>query len=381
MLLPYGADMTDQLTRRDLLAYRWHVQSLDAAPGTIDALDVPILDYGVQDTGPDGAGWALVLRGARIDDVRDADHFSVAWTIRGAPHLYRRSDLAELATAVWPMSEADASKRILSAAKALKAAGIPSTDALRHVSDAMREIVTRPTVKGDVSAALTKVLDAPYLRFCRPCNATHINEMSFRLAALHAGLEIQAGTSPPVLQPIPDWSGPAPAFSERMDPIRGYLRFYGPATPKQVAAFLEAPVKDVVAHWPEDIVEVRLAGEPRSFLAARLDDLSAAPTPAGCRLLGPYDLYLQCRDRDLLIDDEARRKALWPTLGRPGAIIVDGEIAGTWRPKTAGRRLSLRVEPWRALTKAARAGIDEQGELLAAYRDVAYAGIISETAM
>jgi len=366
--------MTRTLTRDELLAYRWHAQGLAAAPGSIDALDVPILDYGVQDTGPDGAGWALVQRGARTDDVHDAGRFALAWTIRAAPHLYRRSDLAALATAMRPMSEADASKRILNAAKALKAAGIQSTDALQHVSQAMREIVRQPTIKGEVSAALTEVLDPPYLRFCKPCDATHIYEMPFRLAALQAGLELQAGTSPPVLQPIPDWPGPASAPSERTDLIHGYLRFYGPATPKQVATFLEAPVKDVVAHWPEDVVDIQLADEQRSALAMHVDDLSAAPRPTGCRLLGPYDLYLQGRDREFLVADPAHRKALWPTLGRPGAIVNNGEVIGTWRPKAAGKHLSLRIESWLALSKKTRAEIDAQGELLADYRSADYAG-------
>ncbi len=91
--------MVDNLTRRDVLAFRWHAQGLDNEPQSIAALDVPILDYGIQDTGPDGAGWALVTRRARISDVHDSESLAIVWTIRGAPHLYRRGDLGELAAA------------------------------------------------------------------------------------------------------------------------------------------------------------------------------------------------------------------------------------------------------------------------------------------
>ncbi len=64
------------------------------------------------------------------------------------------------------------------------------------------------------------------------------------------------------------------------------------------------------------------------------------------RLVGPHDPYLQLCDGELLIADEARRKILWPVLGRPGAIVADGEVAGTWRPRASGRKLTVRIDPW-----------------------------------
>ena len=57
-----------------------------------------------------------------------------------------------------------------------------------------------PTVS--LSGRLAKVMPESYLRFCRPCNAIHLYEMPFRLAAVRAGLELQPDTSPPVLQHI-----------------------------------------------------------------------------------------------------------------------------------------------------------------------------------
>ena len=69
------------------------------------------------------------------------------------------------------------------------------------------------------------------------------------------------------------------------------------------------------------------------------------------RLLGPFDLFLQAKDRPLLVADPRPVKTLWPTLGRPGAVLVDGEIAGTWRPRKSGRTLTVRVEPWTRITK------------------------------
>jgi hypothetical protein len=237
----------------------------------------------------------------------------------------------------------------------------------------MRSVVTRPMVKGDVSTRVTTLMDPPYLRFCRPCDATHPYEMPFRLAALRAGLELRAGTSPPVLQRIPGFTQAATTPTE-FDVVRAYLRLLGPATPKHVAEFLDAPVKDVQARWPADAVEVSVNGQFRWALAADSDQLAVGPTTV-TRLLGPYDLFMQARDRPLLVDDSAHAKTLWSKLGRPGAVLVDGEIIGTWRPRTSGSKLRLNVELWATVPSSVRGAIAEQAERLAAFRRRQLSGI------
>jgi hypothetical protein len=92
-------------------------------------------------------------------------------------------------------------------------------------------------------------------------------------------------------------------------------------------------------------------------------------------LLGPFDPYLQLRDRELLVDDATRRKDLWRTLGRPGSIVFDGEVVGTWRPKTAGKKLTVLADLWQDLSRAQRQELDEQAERLAAHRDVTFVGV------
>ncbi|HEY3261153.1 MAG TPA: crosslink repair DNA glycosylase YcaQ family protein, partial [Pseudonocardiaceae bacterium] len=256
----------------------------------------------------------------------------------GAPHLYRRADVGTVAAAVEPFSDADAGKRIFDAAKPLKAAGIGNLAALDEVAAHMRAIVTKPTVKGEVSGRLATVLPEPYLRFCRRCNATHPYEMPFRLAAVRAGLELQPDTSPPVLQRITGFKKAA-GPGDRFDLVRAYLRLLGPATPKHVADYLDAPLKDVKDRWPDDVSEVTVDGEARSLLADDEKALGSAGATA-IRLLGPFDLFLQARDRTTLVPDTANAKELWPVLGRPGAILVGGELVGTWRPRQSGNALT-----------------------------------------
>ncbi len=352
------------LTREQVLAFRVHAQQLDRASGTV--ADTAVLDLGVQDTGTDGGPWALALRG--VSDVPE-EELALAWTLRGAPHLYRRADLPGVLAATAPFSEADAAKRIFDAAKPLRAAGIPIVEALDVVAAEMRDLVREPTVKGDLSGALNARLPEPYLRFCRPCNAIHLYEQPFRLAALRAGLELEPGTSPPVLRPVPGLA-PAPAVPRHLDVVRGYLRLLGPATPAHVAGYLDAPVADVRAHWPDDAVEVAVDGE-RRWLLDEAGTLEASP-PEGLRLLGPFDLFLQGRDRDLLVPDKARAKALWPVLGRPGAVLAGAELVGLWRARKAGKRITVTVTPWSAVPGD---GLAEQAERLAAFRSLTLAAV------
>ena len=102
--------------------------------------------------------------------------------------------------------------------------------------------------------------------------------------------------------------------------------------------------------------------------AEQLDALRTAPDPEVVRLLGPFDPYLQARDRNLIVPDKSRHKKLWPVLGRPGVLLVDGEIAGTWRTKSAAKKLTITVEPFGPLRKSAWPDVDAEAERVASVR-------------
>jgi hypothetical protein len=362
--------MVASVTRAQVLGFRVRAQQLDRETGSV--ADASVLDIGVQDSGPDGALWALSNRGVDVAALTGGELVR-AWTVRGAPHVYRRTDLPSVAAALEPFSDADAGKRIFDASKPLRAAGISNLAGLDAVAAAMRSVVVEPMGKGEVSERLAAAMDPPYLRFCRGCNATHLYEMPFRLAALRAGLELEAGTSPPVLRRAPGFKRAATSLP-RHDVIRAYLRLLGPATPKQVADYLDAPVKDVSPRWPADAAPVSVDGEARWVLADDEGALTAGRART-TRLLGPFDLFLQAKDRSLLVDEPARAKALWPVLGRPGAVLRDGEISGLWRPRTSGKKLTVRVALWAKASPALRVAVTEQAERLAAFRHVPLAGI------
>lgn len=374
--------MTITLDRHEVIAHRIAAQQLDREPDSQDPAAPSVLDLGVQETGGDAASWALANRGARIASpaaLHTSDDLAVAWTLRGAPHVYRRADLPDVQVAVSPWSDADAAKRIFDANKPLKDAGIGALSALTEVATQMRSLVVKPMVKGEMSTGLTDLLPAEYVRFCVPCQATHPYEQPFRLSALHAGLELEPGTSPPILRRVPGWPrrrpGPAAdpgAAPPHLQPIRACLSLLGPTTPRDVAGFLDMPLAVVKAHWPDDATEVTVEGRP----AWTLDPLLPRTTSDIVRLLGPFDLLLQARDRDLLVPDPGQHKILWPTLGRPGAILVSTDVIGTWRPKATGKKLSVRLELWDEQAKTVRGRIEEQAERLAGHRGLSFAGFI-----
>lgn len=379
----------EQLSREDVLRYRLKAQQLDRPAEECAVTDAAIFDLGVQYSGGESASWSLVNRGVPIAhpaELNASAEIALLWTLRGAPHFYRRSDLANVRIATSPFSEADAGKRMFDANKPLMAAGISATEAISAVSVEMRRRTAEPISKGDLSGQLAKIMPEPYLRWCRPCQATHLYEMPFRLAALYGGLELEPGTSPPVIRRITNWRtttiGPADdplAAPDQLQPIRAYLRLFGPATPKQVAAYLDAPVAEVKARWPDDAVDVLVESSPASALASTVPQLvSRDETTHDVRLIHGFDLFLQGRDRSVLVPDTARHKQLWPVLGRPGAILRGPDVVGVWRPKASGKKLTLRLDYWSRPSKALSSGVEEQATRLAAHRGLSLNGLVEE---
>ena len=69
---------------------------------------------------------------------------------------------------------------------------------------------------------------------------------------------------------------------------------------------------------------------------------AAAPAPA--RLLPSGDAYflLHGAERELLVPRAEQRELLWTSRVWPGAVLVDGEIRGTWRRA----KHTVRIDAW-----------------------------------
>lgn len=112
----------------------------------------------------------------------------------------------------------------------------------------------------------------------------------------------------------------------------------------------------------DDLVEVDVDGTTLHTDPAVLKGDAPAPPPV--LLLPPRDTYL-LGHRPWLVPDRALAKELWRPVGSPGALVVGGEVAGTWRAGKSGRTLTLTVTPHRKLTAKQRAALDAQAAVVA----------------
>ncbi|GAA0214986.1 crosslink repair DNA glycosylase YcaQ family protein [Saccharothrix mutabilis subsp. mutabilis] len=319
--------------RARVLAYRVAAHQFDR--GTTDPAALRVFDLGVQDSERS----ALPALAARLPEVPDLSAFTLTWSVRGAPHWHRPKALPALAAALWPLSDADALARMNRPKVAAP------LDVFRSVVEALKSVVDGPMTKGEASTRLTPLVPPGVTGWCRGCGATHVHDPVFRVAVLPAGLRFDPTAKTVTFVPIKGRR--IPQRTNGFEVLaHDYLALHGPAGPSEVAAYFGAPVKDVKAVWPEDLVEV---ARGRFLPADRVSAFENPPEPDVARLLPPLDPYLGARDRDLLVPDKAHQKEVWRILGRPGAIMVDGEILGTWRAKTSGKRLDVTLSPFAPL--------------------------------
>jgi winged helix DNA-binding protein len=148
--------------------------------------------------------------------------------------------------------------------------------------------------------------------------------------------------------------------------VRRYLHVYGPGTPTTFANWAgvggrsAAVTFDTIA---DELLGARTPVGDRWILAADEPSYrSKSDRPAAARLLPSGDSYwlLQGADRELLVPNAQQRPLLWTPRVWPGALLVGGEIAGTWRRAHA----DLVIAPWRVLTRAERIAVETEAATL-----------------
>jgi hypothetical protein len=147
--------------------------------------------------------------------------------------------------------------------------------------------------------------------------------------------------------------------------VRRYLHVFGPSTPERFATWAgirRAPT-DTFAALQDELLSVRSPLGDESMLAAdeaamRSEPVAAAPA----RLLPSGDAYylLAGEERELLVPDAERRARLWTSRVWPGALLVDGEIRGTWRRA----QHTVRIDAWARLSRATREAVEAEANVL-----------------
>jgi winged helix DNA-binding protein len=188
---------------------------------------------------------------------------------------------------------------------------------------------------------------------------------AMRYAATTGTIAIRwEGARAPVL-----WSVEAPTISPAeacRELARRYLHVFGPTTAESFArwagisrsaaatafAALEdslLPVRSPLGdEWLLSDDEVELRAEPRSDPPARL-------LPSG-------DAYflLDGAERELLVPRAEQRGRLWTSRVWPGALLVEGEIRGTWRRA----QHTVRVDAWGRVSRATRDAVEAEARAL-----------------
>ncbi|SDJ00577.1 Winged helix DNA-binding domain-containing protein [Frankineae bacterium MT45] len=370
-----------ELSRGDVLALRYDAQGLHRAAAEIT--DLAVLDIGVQDSGPDAAKLAFDARlttAPPAHNVGPQQPLALVWGLRGAPYLHRRSELDDIAAASWPLSDADAATRLGETGARLKKAGRPALEGFAEGVELLRTVITEPTAKGAASTAISGRMSEELGRFCRVCQVVHVSELIMRLASTPAGIELEPDTSPPVLLPNAGFGAAAGDVLATQRLARRYLALLGPATAADVAGYLGARRADIEGCWPDDLRPTLTDGKAGwlpAETAARLESgkKSAPPPPRGLRLIGAFDPWLQARDRELIVPDQRLHKALWPVLGRPGVILGDGEVIGTWRPQSKKLALQLRIEEFVPFSPSLRRDLDVEANRVATVRGQQLTGL------
>jgi hypothetical protein len=147
---------------------------------------------------------------------------------------------------------------------------------------------------------------------------------------------------------------------------RRHLRVFGPTTAERFARWAgisRAAAASAHASLEGELLAVRtplgdewlLAGDEQAMRAG-------ADAPAPARLLPSGDAYflLDGDERGLLVPKADRRERLWTSRVWPGALLVDGEIRGTWR---RAQHL-VRIELWTRLSRGDRTAVEAEAATL-----------------
>ena len=317
------------LTREQILAFRRRVGGLERrAPASPEALRRAAW-AGLQDSMPRAA---LLSLHARVEDVGPSTwedpSLAQLWGPRFSTYVVPACDFALFSRGRYPESAKGRERAERVAAQ-------------MHAALAGARMTDR-----DLGAAL----------------GVHSN--MFRYAAPTGTVAIRwEGARAPVV-----WTVPAadidPADARR-ELARRYLHVFGPATVEGFsdwAGIKPPPAAAAFAALEGSLVPVRSPLGDAWLLAEDEPAMRAGPAAAATRLLPSGDAYwlLQGADRELLVPDAAQRAELWTPRVWPGAVLVGGEIVGTWRRAQE----KLAVDPWRRLTPAERSAVEAEARSL-----------------
>ncbi len=188
---------------------------------------------------------------------------------------------------------------------------------------------------------------------------------SLRYAATTGTVAIrwEGARAPTVWTVVADDVPPAEACREL---ARRHLHIFGPTTAVGFARWAGISRRSAAAAFASlagSLLPVRSPLGEEWLLEDDEQVVRAAATAAApARLLPSGDAYflLDGAERELLVPRADQRSRLWTSRVWPGALLVDGEIRGTWR-RAHG---TVRIDAWARLPRAARDAVEAEAGAL-----------------
>jgi hypothetical protein len=163
------------------------------------------------------------------------------------------------------------------------------------------------------------------------------------------------------------WTVPPPDVDPavaRLELARRFLHVYGPTTAASFSKWSSVGARQAIAVFEalgDELVPVRTPLGDAWLLERDEPVAREVPGPtAAVRLLPSGDAFTLGEDRALVVPDPELRRRLWTPRVWPGALLVDGDIAGTWRRADE----LVTIAPWRRLSKTTREAIEAEAASL-----------------
>jgi hypothetical protein len=147
---------------------------------------------------------------------------------------------------------------------------------------------------------------------------------------------------------------------------RRYLHIFGPTTADGFARWAGISRRSAAVAFVSlegSLLPVRSPLGDEWLLADDEPTMRAPATAAApARLLPSGDTYflLDGAERELLVPRADRRQRLWTSRVWPGALLVEGEIRGTWRRS----QHTVRIDSWGRLSRQMRNAIESEATTL-----------------
>jgi hypothetical protein len=204
------------------------------------------------------------------------------------------------------------------------------------------------------------------MRYGDAGHALGVHGNTLRYAALTGRLAIRwEGARQPLV-----WTVPAPEITRveaTLELARRFLHILGPATADAFAKWGGVGAREAVRAFDgldSELIQVLTPVGAASMLASDEPAMREESIPAAAARLLPsgdaYTLRGTAEDRTLLVPDAAQRGELWTPRVWPGAVLVAGEIVGTWRRA----QRTLTIQAWRKLSRPAREAVVAEAESL-----------------